>query len=239
MSTIGNRIFTKISRPDPAIVARFKGVPSSNVGDAMHRIGCMHARIKPYNKTPLLGTAYTVRTRSADNLLLHYAMDHAQPGDVIVIDAQGELNSALLGEHMATWAHSRGLAGIIVDGAIRDQHGIASLAFPVYAAGVQPNGPFKHGPGEINTPISCGNIVVNPGDIVVGDEDGIAVIPQAYAAVIADEVDLHILKEIQTAKEIRDKTWSRSNYTNTAFTALGIQIIDDAYHDAFIPVQST
>lgn len=229
MSAIGNRVFRQIRRADPAVIARFAGAPSSNVGDVLNRIGCMRAEIKPFNKSRLLGSAYTVRARAGDNLLLNYALDHAQAGDVVLVDAQGSLSHALLGEHMANWAHGRGLAGVVIDGAIRDAEAIAQMSFPVYAAGCHPNGPGKSGPGEINTPISCGGVVIMPGDIVVGDGDGVVVVPRDHAAAIADEVDEKLRLEARTQDEIERRTWGRERYSTSAISALGLQIFDEVY----------
>ena len=115
--------------------------------------------------------------------MLHKALELAQPGDVIVVDAQGDLSNAITGEIMMTQAAMSGVAGVVVDGAIRDSEAMRDLDMPVYAAGVTPKGPYKDGPGEINVPVTCGGVVVNPGDIVVGDADGIVIISPQDAPV--------------------------------------------------------
>ena len=145
----------------------FKGLPVANIADEMNRFFCMDARIKPFNDKPLLGTAFTVKTRVADNLMLHKALALAQPGDVIIVDAQGDTANAITGEIMMTQAFVNGLAGVVVDGAIRDAEAMKEIDMPVYAAGVTPKGPYKDGPGEINVPVCCGGVTVNPGDIIV------------------------------------------------------------------------
>lgn len=163
------------------MVEGFKGLPVANVADEMNRFFCVAARIKPYNDKPLLGTAITVKLRAADNLMLYKALELAQPGDVIIVDAQGDLSSAITGEIMMTQAAVNGIAGVVIDGAIRDAEAMPELDMPVYVAGVTPKGPYKDGPGEINVPVCCGGVVVNPGDIVVGDSDGIVIInPQSW-----------------------------------------------------------
>ena len=169
------------------MVERFAGLPSSNINDEMNRLFCMHDYIRLLNPQarPLLGTAITVKAPIGDNLFFHQALDMAQPGDVIVVDGASGCNRSLAGEIMLRFANDKGLAGVIVDGCLRDLDGIETLQMPVYAKGITPQGPWKFGPGEVNTPIACGGQVVFPGDILVGDKDGIVVIrPQDAEAVL-------------------------------------------------------
>jgi len=231
MSNVGFRIYTKFTRPDPALVAQFKGVPVAVIGDEMNRLCCMEARIRPLNKAPLLGVAMTVRTRPGDNLLLHRALDMAAPGDIIVVDGQGELSNAIAGENMMMWAHKRQLGGVIVDGAMRDIEAISKMSMPVFAAGIQPRGPYKSGPGEINVPITCGGIVVFPGDIVAGDEDGIVVVRPAEAAAIVKKAHERHRKEEVTRQTILAGTYDRSAYTEDALRKVGCEIVDGAWSD--------
>lgn len=178
---IGLRIFTQIERPARELVEQFADLPTSNINDEMNRLFCMDAGIKPYNDLHLIGTAVTVKAPVGDNLMFHRALDLAEPGDVVVVDGAGALERSLAGEMMITYAEKRGLAGLVVDGALRDLDGIRSAKIPIYTRGINPQGPFKNGPGEINVPISCGGQVVFPGDILVGDEDGIVVIRPEWA----------------------------------------------------------
>jgi RraA family protein len=231
MANVGFRIFTTFTRPDAALVAQFRDLPVAVIGDEMQRLACLDARIKPLNGAPLLGVAFTVRARGGDNLLLHRALDMAAPGDVIVVDGQGDLSNALAGEIMTTRAQRRGLAGLVVDGAMRDLAAIAQMAFPVYAAGIQPKGPYKNGPGEINVPISCGGIVIYPGDIIVGDADGVvAVQPREAPAVVQRAQERHRKEEL-TLQKLRDGTPGPSAYTAQALRDLGCEIIDGAWHE--------
>ena len=140
------------------------------------------AQLRPYHQGgKLVGPAFTVKTRPGDNLLTHKAIDMAAPGDVILVDAGGALDHAIIGEIMTSHAKKRGVAGMIIDGAIRDLDAIAASDFPVYACGVTHRGPYKDGPGEINVQISIAGMVVNPGDIIVADADGVIAISQAEA----------------------------------------------------------
>ena len=134
----------------------------------------------------MAGPAFTVKTRPGDNLMVHKALDIAEPGDVLVVDAGGDLTNAIIGEIMSGHARQRGLAGIVINGAIRDADSIRAGVFPVFAAGVTHRGPYKDGPGEINVPVAIDGMVVEPGDLILGDGDGLLCIPyDATAAVYA------------------------------------------------------
>ena len=229
MSNVGFRIFTKINRPGKELVKAFAGLPVANIADEMNRFGCVDARIKPLNNTPLLGTAFTVKARNGDNLMFHKALDLAQPGDVIVVDGQGDLVNSLTGEIMMRQALKKGLAGIVVDGAVRDVEALRQMDMAIYAAGVTPKGPYKDGPGEINVPVCCGGVVVNPGDILVGDADGIVVISPGDAKLTAEKAKAKSEKEQVTFKEIEAGTLNRSAYSDEAFIKRGCEIINDYF----------
>lgn len=182
MSPFGFRILASPPRPPAKVLEAFASLPTSNISDNMLRHYGGAARLRPYHRGgKLVGPAFTVKTRSGDNLLTHKAIDMAAPGDVIVVGAGGALEQAIIGEIMSALAAKRGIAGIVIDGAIRDVDAIAANDFPVYACGVTHRGPYKDGPGEINVPVSVAGMVVNPGDIIVGDADGVVAIAQADA----------------------------------------------------------
>lgn len=208
---IGCRIIRDFERPDSALVARFEDMPVANIDDNMSRIAAVDNAIEPIGKGQLLGTAFTVRVPQGDNLMFHAAMDLAKPGDVIVIDAGGFTDRAIFGELMAAYCKSRGIKGIVCDGAIRDRGGISAMEnFPVYARSVTPNGPYKNGPGEINVPVVIGGKLVKPGDIVVGDEDGVIIIDPAVANEVADATLAVEKKEADIMKHIlEDGTYFR------------------------------
>ena len=227
MSNAGFRIYTKIRRPARELVEEFRGLPVANIADEMNRLFCVDARIKPLNHTPLLGTAFTVKAKVGDNLMFHKAIDMAQPGDVIVLDVQGDLTNSLTGEIMMRLAAKRGLAGVVVDGAVRDADALREMEFSVYAAGVTPKGPYKEGPGEINVPVSCGGVVVFPGDILVGDGDGIVVISPKDAPTVLEKAKKKLAQEQATFKAIEEGTLDRSAYSDEAFIKKGCEIIDD------------
>lgn len=225
MPNVNFRIYSKIDRPSPELVKSFAAIPVANIGDCMNRMSCIDAKIKPLNSTPLLGSAFTVKTRPGDNLLLHKAIDMAAPGDIIVVDAQGETSNAITGELMILWMQRRGLAGLIVDGAVRDLGTIKEMDFPVYASGITPKGPYKDGPGEINVPVTCGGVVVNPGDILVGDEDGVIVISPQDAAELAEKALSTVVKEAGMMKDIKAGNWDRT-WVDKVLREKGCEFID-------------
>lgn len=224
MANVGFRIFTVANRPDKELVEGFKGLPVANIADEMNRLYCVNARIKSLNSVPLLGTAFTVKARVGDNLMLHKAIDMAQPGEVIVVDVQGDLTNAVTGEIMMRQAVKRGIAGVVVDGAVRDADALITLPMSVYAAGIQPNGPFKDGPGEINVPVCCGGIVVKPGDILVGDADGIVVIDPQDAPYILEKAREKYKQEQIKFKSIEEGTMDRS-WVDKTLIKLGCEFI--------------
>jgi hypothetical protein len=180
------------------------------LSDQLHR-SCGSSGLQPYHApAPMAGTAVTVKTRGGDNLAILRAYDFCRPGDIMVVDADGDLSNALVGGIMTFAAASLGLAGMVLDGAIRDVAEIRERTFPVYARGVTHRGPYKDGPGAINVPVTVGGMVVNPGDIIVGDQDGLlAFAPHLAEAVIEQALAQH-LREEATMQAIRDGRWDRS-----------------------------
>src|SRR5256714_1779211 len=161
-------------RPDPRLVAELGKMVTPHLSDSMERLYAGGHQLRPMHKEgKLYGPAFAVRTAAGDNLLVHKALDTAQKGDVIVVDAGGWLDNAIIGELMAARARQRGIARIVIWGAIRDSAELGAGSYPVYAAGVTHRGPYKNGPGEINVPIVIGGMPLNPGDIIVADADGL------------------------------------------------------------------
>ena len=209
---IGFRILRRARKVDEKVVQQFREIPVANVSDSMYRMSAGGARLRPMHKGGrMAGLALTVKTRPGDNLMVHKALDLAERGDVIVVDAGGDLTNALIGEIMSTYAAARGIAGIVIDGAIRDADEIRANAFPVYAAGVTHRGPYKDGPGEINVPVAIDGMVIAPGDLVLGDGDGILCVPfDSTAAVLAaaQEKQKVEAREIgAAAKAALDRAW--------------------------------
>ncbi|WP_125140931.1 RraA family protein [Clostridium transplantifaecale] len=168
-------------RPDRELTEAFRGLPSSNIADNMGRLYNTNSSIRALNGLSLCGPAFTVKVPQGDNLMFHKALDLALPGDIIVVDGEGDMEHALAGELMIRHAIRRKLGGFVINGCMRDFDAIEALPFPVYAKGITPQGPYKSGPGEINVPVCCAGRVICPGDILVGDRDGIAIIPAEFA----------------------------------------------------------
>jgi regulator of RNase E activity RraA len=180
----GFRITTDWDRPDAETIAGLGAFETPAISDLMNRLYAMSPAIKPLTDPGLsmLGPALTVKVFPGDNLMVHKALDIAQPGDVVVIDASASSLTAVLGDLVSTKARHRGIAGFVVDGLIRDLPAIRALGdFPVFARGVTPIGPLHRGPGEIGHAISAGGIVIHAGDVVVGDLNGVVVVPRDTA----------------------------------------------------------
>jgi RraA family protein len=159
-------------------IERFAELPVANLSDVMSRMTAGGAPLRPYyTGGRMVGPAITVKARPGDNLMVHKALDIAEPGDIVVVDAGGDLSNAIIGELMVAHAEQRGLGGIVIFGAIRDSAEILAGSFPVFAAGVTHRGPYKDGPGEVNVPIAINGMVINPGDLVCGDADGVLSVP--------------------------------------------------------------
>lgn len=184
--TAGFRILPVPQRPARALVAALAEMVTPHLSDNMSRLQGAAAAIRPMHGggAKLAGPAFTVRVPAGDNLMVHKAIDLAAPGDVIVVDAAGVLEQAIIGDIMTSHAAKRGVAGFVIDGAIRDAAELAARPFPVFARGVTHRGPYKNGPGEINVPVSIGGMVVRPGDIIVGDADGVVAVPLADAEAV-------------------------------------------------------
>jgi regulator of RNase E activity RraA len=180
----GFQIRADVERPPQEVMAGFAGFETPIISDLMNRLHTMCSEIRPLTDPGLgiLGPACTVKCYPGDNLMVHKSLDIAQPGDVIVVDTSASGTTAVLGDLVSMKAHHRGVAGFVVDGLIRDLPGIRKIGdFPVFARGVTPIGPLHRGPGEINVPVCCGGIVVHPGDIIVGDLNGLVVVPRDMA----------------------------------------------------------
>lgn len=208
----GLQIFKRTRQVSAEIVAAYKGLPVANISDCMARMTAGGPRLRPMHKSGYLaGPALTVRSRPGDNLMIHKALTMAQPGDVIVVDAGGDLTNALFGEIMVASAVRIGLAGIVLNGAVRDSEEIGQGMFPLYAAGVTHRGPYKDGPGEINVSIAIDGMVIQPGDLVVGDADGLLCIPytDVEQVLVATRKKMDIEKQMMAdiAAGKLDTTW--------------------------------
>ena len=203
MALQGLQILERRRQVSAEDAARFKELPVANVSDCMSRMAAGGPRLRPMHRSGRLsGPALTVKTRPGDNLMIHKALGMAVPGDVIVVDGGGDLTNALIGEIMVAYARSRGIAGFVMFGAIRDVEAIGAGDFPVYPAGVTHRGPYKDGPGEINVPIAIEGMVIEPGDLVIGDADGLLCVPFGEVQAVYQAASAKSAAEAKTMADI-------------------------------------
>lgn len=211
MTNIGFRILPMKRKVERSLVEQYRHVVTPHISDNLNRVHAIGSNLRPYHKDGrLLGTALTVRTRPGDNLLVHKAIDMAEPGDVIVVDAGGDVTNSICGEIMMQIAMKKGITGFVIDGAIRDLGAFQKENFPVYAKGVTHRGPYKDGPGEVNVPVVVDGMVVHPGDLIVGDEDGLAVVPYEFAEEVLQKVKAQEIREKEILESIENGTVDRS-----------------------------
>ena len=193
-----------LERPSAATLKAFRGVPTGFVTDAHNGQGCLDHHIKPIDlKMKICGPALTCFCSPTDNLAAMAALDFARKGDIIVIAAKNDQSAAVIGDRWAYWAKKIGVAGVVCDGLVRDIVGLLEVGMPIFARGLSPNAGFKHGPGEINTRVSCGGVAVDPGDIIVGDRDGVVVVPRGDAAHVAARLAVVSKREVELDAALR------------------------------------
>ena len=207
-----SEIIRDIDRVPAEVVKQAAQFQAAILADVAGRRGTMHGRIAPVSpEMKCAGPAFTVEVRPGDNLMIHTAMTMAKPGDILVIDGKGDRTCALMGAIMINACKALKIGGVVIDAAIRDSLELRELGFPVFAVGTNPNGPTKFVPGRINWPVSCGDIAVYPGDLIVGDADGVVVIERQKAASLLDPAAKKVADEtariagIKQGKDLRPK----------------------------------
>src|SRR6476620_10853676 len=216
-------VIRDFERIDAAIVDQASKFAASILADVAGRRGTLCSRVAPLSPSMrIAGPALTVEVRPGDNLMIHAAMAIAKPGDVIVVDGKGDLSSALMGEIMCQQCVALGVAAVVIDGAVRDSVAIRELGLPMYAAGLNPNGPTKFVPGRLNHPISIGGVTVNPGDLLVGDADGVTVIERAKAASMLPLAAEKVAAETQRIADIKSRKALRPGWLDGALRAAGV-----------------
>ena len=216
-------VIREFERVPADVVRRAADFPSSILADVAGRRGALSGRIAPLAPTMrFAGPALTVEVRPGDNLMIHAALALAKPGDVIVVDGKGDLAAALMGEIMCQQAVAIGVVAVVIDGAVRDAEAIRALGLPMYVAGLNPNGPTKFVPGRINHPISIGGVSVHPGDLVVGDGDGVTVIERAKAASLLPLAAEKVVAETKRIADIRSGKELRPKWLDGALRAAGV-----------------
>ena len=216
----GFRVRHRIERPEPEVTTGLGAFDTPDVSDLMNRLYTMVPAISNFTAESLriIGPACTVKVYPGDNLMVHKSLDIAKPGDVVVIDAGSSMMNGVLGDLISTKARHRGIAGFVVDGLIRDLPEIRALEdFPVFARGVSPIGPLHRGPGEINYPISAGGIVVHPGDIIVGDQNGVVVVPLEFSSELLERLRARAEREADYREAVQRGEFSNEWVDNLLY----------------------
>lgn len=228
----GFRAFTKVDRAETELVELFRDIPVCNIVDCMNKLAAVQSTIKPLNRVKVLGTAITVKAPIGDNLMFHAAISYAKAGDVIVVDGGGCTERSICGENMMQIARQKGVHGFVVDGSIRDSAALDSFDdFNIFAKAIMPNASYKgQGPGELNVPICVGGQVVYPGDIIVGDDDGVVAIRPKDAQMIAEEA--RKLMETEAANlELIKKGMSDHSWVDKALSERGCIILEKHWYE--------
>jgi RraA family protein len=222
----GFRVRMNFPRPSPDIMRDLAPFPTPDISDMLNRLYAVSPAVRCLtgDKHRICGPACTVKVFPGDNLMVHKALDVLEPGDVVVIDAGGSSQNAVLGDLISMKARHRGAAAFVVDGFVRDLPNIAALDLPVFARGTTPIGPLHRGPGEINFPICCGGVVVNPGDLIVGDAMGVVVVPQGIARDLIDRLRTHEEANADYFESVRRGVFS-NEWVDTILTNLECPII--------------
>jgi regulator of RNase E activity RraA len=231
-NNVGFRVFSKIPRPEQTLVAALGKHETVHITDAMNRFGGMDENLRPAEpQMRMTGPAVTVRVAAGDNLMVYKAFEVAQPGDVLVIEARGFTTVAQWGDITSRIAKRLGLAGMVTDGSLRDVKGICEVGFPVFAKPFcTPNGALKDGPGEVNVPVSVGGVPVLPGDIIIADSHGVAVVPRRDAAAVTARAKAIADAERKKIAEI-EKGHVSSEWLEGALRQKGCEIIDAQWED--------
>jgi regulator of RNase E activity RraA len=216
-------IIKDIERVSPEVVKQASKFQAAILADVAGRRGTMNGRIAPIApEMKLCGPAYTIEVRGGDNLMIHTAITLAKPGDILVIDGKGDRTCALMGAIMINACKQLKLGGVVMDGAARDTLELRELGFPVFSVGANPNGPTKFIPGRINWPISCGGISVQPGDLIVGDADGVVAIERDKAASLLDAAQKKVDDETARIANIQQGKGLKPKWLDESLRAAGL-----------------
>jgi 4-hydroxy-4-methyl-2-oxoglutarate aldolase len=228
-------IYTKIPSVDPALVARAAGIGVADLheglGAVAGRMALMSSRMRPLNSGQrFAGQAVTAYTYPGDNLMLHMALRLAEKGQVLVLTNGGGEQGALWGEMAATYAKKKGLGGIVVHGAIRDVDALAEMGSPVWSTAISPSHPDKKSAGSVNVPVVCDGVLVRPGDVIVGDGDGVIAIPREHLEIAIENAETRAGKEREIRAELAEgKHLFDIMGMQKAIDSLGIEVRDAAW----------
>jgi 4-hydroxy-4-methyl-2-oxoglutarate aldolase len=222
-------IVRKIQRPDASVVQTLRGVGVATAHEAQGRTGLMRPYMRPiYINAKTAGPAITISCQPGDNLMIHAALELCQPGDILVITTTSESTDGMFGELLAVSSRARGVAGLVIDAGVRDVTDITAMDFPVWAKAISAQGTVKATPGSVNIPVVCAGALVNPGDVIVADADGVCVVPRAAAVEIARLSVERVAKEEKTRERLRKGELGLDFYGfRTKLAELGVRYLDE------------
>ena len=198
-----HKIVRRIPRPDVQAVKQLGELGTATVHEAQGRTGAMLPYMRPmYAAARVSGTAVTVSCHPGDNLMIHAAVEVCKPGDVLVVVTTSESSDGMFGDLLGTSCQAHGVAGLVIDAGVRDTAELTAMKFPVWSKAVSPQGTVKASPGSVNVPVVCAGVIVNPGDVIVGDADGVVVVPRANAADVAKAGQQRVAKEEKTRERL-------------------------------------
>ncbi len=224
-----HKIVRRIPRPDAQPVKLLGELGVATVHEAQGRTGVMLPYLRPiYLAARVSGPAVTVSCHPGDNLMIHAAVEVCKPGDVLVVVTTSESTDGMFGDLLGTSCQAHGVAGLIIDAGVRDTAELTEMKFPVWAKAISPQGTVKASPGSVNVPVVCAGAIVNPGDVIVGDADGVVVVPRANAAHVAKAAQQRIAKEEKTRERLAKGELGVEFYGLRAKLAeLGVEYVDE------------
>jgi 4-hydroxy-4-methyl-2-oxoglutarate aldolase len=222
-------IVRTVKRADPAIVHRLGELGVATVHEAQGRKGLMRPYMRPiYDAARLSGTAVTVSCQPGDNLMIHAALDVVREGDVLVVVPVAESSDGMFGELLAVSCRARGVAGLVIDAGVRDVSELTALTFPVWSKAISAQGTVKATAGSVNVTVTCAGAIIAPGDIIVGDQDGVVVVPQDAAAETLRASEERLAKEARTRERLRAGELGLDIYgLREKLVKLGVEWIDE------------
>lgn len=224
-----HRIVRNIPRPDPAVVRALGDLGVATVHEAQGRTGLLRPYMRPvYPTAHAVGTAVTVSSQPGDNLMIHAAMDVVKPGDILVVTTTSESTDGMFGDLLGVSCQAHGVTGLIIDAGVRDTADLTTMQFPVWAKAISGQGTVKATPGSVNVPVVCAGAVIDPGDVIVADADGVVVVPCAWAAEVAKLGETRIAKEAATRERLRNGELGLDFYGLRAkLKELGVEYVDE------------
>jgi 4-hydroxy-4-methyl-2-oxoglutarate aldolase len=227
-------ILRNIPRPDAQAVKLLGELGVATIHEAQGRTGAMLPYMRPmYSTARVSGAAVTVLCHPGDNLMIHASVEVCKPGDVLVVVTTSESTDGMFGDLLGTSCQAHGVAGLVIDAGVRDTADLTEMKFPVWAKAVSPQGTVKASPGSVNVPVVCAGVIVNPGDVIIGDADGVVVVPRANAAEVAKAGQQRIAKEVKTRERLAKGELGVDFYGLRAkLKELGVEYVDELAEEA-------